>query len=969
MTQRVCYEQGLQLHVGRKGLVETARGDSGGSPLPSWKLYENPFYDGLAAAVVAAASAAAAVAMAGKQPGGAATEADHIEEAESIACKKRFRNTTRASSASPPASRATLAPAGEHQRGEKGRWMQNEGLKAGASTMANGSNFFATSVRRDLAGRVSTTLCPEEIQGTAVMADENVNLAKTHRPTSMQGAFGNYANVHMMQGGLSSKDMKAGNRARSRATSKVNEPSGHGASISRPEPHREEASMDMVSRVLVEENTAFLDTKPMSMPVSCEHIESSCSPRSHLQPRPPSSNSDSPCSSKPIKAPKASTKSPQFNRSSQPISPPLKTITLMRPRPAGDLLRVRNSAVKSASSSHRSPLLGDDVEKLPPHPDNLHFAESGIITSPRDYLKALNRSRVGTEEKKMESSPVVSALSEELKRALTRVQELERFQTSARKEVDGLLKRFADEKALLRNREQEKIQAAVFSIEEELDKERKLRKKLESDNRKLSRSLADANKTVVKAEKELDKERKARQLMEDVCDELAREIGEDKAEVEELKREHASAREEMEEERRTLQMTEAWREERVQMKLSEAKYELEERCVALDKLKLELEMYLSSRQAQEGVDFFYDNQGEDFRTATEKLKADTSWSMLLLENGSSYAPQSQDDGLSSDEIHSLRLSRDNIRSQSEWAAYSDARVRDRAKWAIDYAKEESGRFIASDNVIKEESDKVISPINAFHDAHNSSSWFSPKPISRWGNSKASIAGLPGRHDGLTAFDDSDSGVERSLDEENGAEVGSNDADSIWGYAGENGFDNNYLERSKWSAEGDGSINALRNEVKEIASASEEERDSRAGSSPELGRRLTRGMYQNQGFYGGRGKHSQHALLMGARQNADDENTISLVAEFSPVYTHNANSTDFMAQREDWPVVPAYRSSSQGRRVAVPESSIPQGRRDLVQWVKPPRSNHSLQTTRPLDDRMRGLHLQPRQPKGRRRSAK
>ncbi|MCO5593332.1 hypothetical protein L7F22_047343 [Adiantum nelumboides] len=542
----------------------------------------------------------------------------------------------------------------------------------------------------------------------------------------------------------------------------------------------------------------------------------------------------------------------------------------------------------------------------------------------------------------MERSPVVSALSEELKRALTRVQELERFQTSARKEVDGLLKRFADEKALLRNREHEKIQAAVFSIEEELDKERKLRKKLELDNRKLSRNLADANKTVVKAEKELDKERKARQLMEDVCDELAREIGEDKAEVEELKREHARAREEMEEERRTLQMTEAWREERVQMKLSEAKYELEERCVALDKLKLELELYLSSRQAQ-GVESFYDNQGEDLRAATEKLKAETPWSMLLLDNGSSYAPQSQDEALSSDDIQSLRLSRDNIRSQSEWSAYSDVRVRDRAKWAIDYAREDTGRLMAS---------------------------VSPKPISRWGDANEPVAGLAGRLDGLTAFNDSDSGDERSFDEEHGGEVESNDDDSTWGYAGEDGYADNYAEKSKWIAEGDGSINALRDEVNEIASASEEERDSRTGSSPEVSRPKQgvrdRGLYLNQGFYGCGGKHNQHGLLVGARQNVDYENVLSSIVESSSVYKHSANSPNFMAQREDWSSVPVYCSSSQGRRGAIPEGSTFQGRRDLVQWIKPSRSNHnSLQTTILLDDSMSGRHLQPRRYSGRR----
>ena len=94
-------------------------------------------------------------------------------------------------------------------------------------------------------------------------------------------------------------------------------------------------------------------------------------------------------------------------------------------------------------------------------------------------------------------------------------------------------------------------------------------------NGKLAKELAEAKITIMRSLQDLEKERKARQLMEDVCDELAREIGEDKAQVEELKRESIKVREEVEEERKMLQMAEVWHEERVQMKLIEAKLTLE----------------------------------------------------------------------------------------------------------------------------------------------------------------------------------------------------------------------------------------------------------------------------------------------------------------------------------------------------------------------------------------------------------
>ncbi|BFI30049.1 hypothetical protein MPTK2_3g08580 [Marchantia polymorpha subsp. ruderalis] len=189
-------------------------------------------------------------------------------------------------------------------------------------------------------------------------------------------------------------------------------------------------------------------------------------------------------------------------------------------------------------------------------------------------------------------SSVVAALRMEVERARSKVHELEVAQKSARREIDALLKKMSDEKAVWRNKEQEKIRQAVQTVKLEMEEEKKVRRRVESVNRKMSRELVEANLAVAKAVNELERERKARELMEDVCDELAREIGEDKAEVEELKRESAKVREEVEEERKMLQMAEVWREERVQMKLAEARLEIEEKSSALDHLKMDLEAFL-----------------------------------------------------------------------------------------------------------------------------------------------------------------------------------------------------------------------------------------------------------------------------------------------------------------------------------------------------------------------------------------
>jgi hypothetical protein len=155
------------------------------------------------------------------------------------------------------------------------------------------------------------------------------------------------------------------------------------------------------------------------------------------------------------------------------------------------------------------------------------------------------------------------------------------------------LKKVQEEKASWKAKEQEIVQA----MKDELEEERKVRRRLEISNRKMTKDLVEANMATAKALHELEAERKNRQLMEDVCDELAREIGDDKQEREELKRESERVRDELEEERRMLQLAEVWREERVQMKLSEAKVALEEKSAALDVMRAELEAFLRGDNA------------------------------------------------------------------------------------------------------------------------------------------------------------------------------------------------------------------------------------------------------------------------------------------------------------------------------------------------------------------------------------
>ncbi|KAL6954673.1 hypothetical protein U1Q18_024071 [Sarracenia purpurea var. burkii] len=198
-------------------------------------------------------------------------------------------------------------------------------------------------------------------------------------------------------------------------------------------------------------------------------------------------------------------------------------------------------------------------------------------------------------DQKAPDNSAISALKKELEHARVRIHELEAERRSSKKKLEHFLKKLSDERSSWRSREHEKIRAIIDDVKSDLNRERKNRQRLEILNSKLVNDLADAKLSAKRYIQDYEKERKARELIEEVCDELAKEIGEDKAEVEALKRESMKLREEVEEERKMLQMAEVWREERVQMKLVDAKVTLEEKYSQMNKLVADLETFLNTR--------------------------------------------------------------------------------------------------------------------------------------------------------------------------------------------------------------------------------------------------------------------------------------------------------------------------------------------------------------------------------------
>ncbi|KAJ4977719.1 hypothetical protein NE237_008499 [Protea cynaroides] len=153
-----------------------------------------------------------------------------------------------------------------------------------------------------------------------------------------------------------------------------------------------------------------------------------------------------------------------------------------------------------------------------------------------ELLKVLNRIW-GLEEHHSSSMSLVSALRVEIDCARMQIEQLIQEQRSDHGEINYLMKRFAEEKAAWKTKEQERIQAAIDSIAGDLDIERKLRRRAENLNKKLGKELAETKASLSKVIKEFESERRVREVMEEACEALARNIGEDKAEVDELKRE------------------------------------------------------------------------------------------------------------------------------------------------------------------------------------------------------------------------------------------------------------------------------------------------------------------------------------------------------------------------------------------------------------------------------------------------
>ncbi|XP_031281447.1 uncharacterized protein At5g41620-like [Pistacia vera] len=214
-----------------------------------------------------------------------------------------------------------------------------------------------------------------------------------------------------------------------------------------------------------------------------------------------------------------------------------------------------------------------------------------------ELLKVLNRIW-SLEEQHASNVALIKALKTELDHSRVRIKELLRDQQVDRHEIDDLVKQITEDKLVRKSKEQDRIHAAVQSVRDELEDERKLRKRSESIHRKLGRELSEVKSSFSNALKDLEREKKSRTLLEDLCDEFALGIKDYEQEVHALKQKSDKDwAGKADCDRLILHISESWIDERMQMKLEEAHGGFPEKQSIVDKLGFEIETFLQAKRS------------------------------------------------------------------------------------------------------------------------------------------------------------------------------------------------------------------------------------------------------------------------------------------------------------------------------------------------------------------------------------
>ncbi|XP_042436483.1 uncharacterized protein At5g41620-like [Zingiber officinale] len=241
------------------------------------------------------------------------------------------------------------------------------------------------------------------------------------------------------------------------------------------------------------------------------------------------------------------------------------------------------------------------------------------------------------EEQQESNAALVKALKMELEHAQARIKELMQERHAFHNEMDRLGEQINEANIIRRNKEHQKIQKAVQSIKEELEDERRLRRRSESLHRKLGRELSQAKAACMNVARDLEKVSKTNLLLEELCDAFAKGISDYEHEVRLLKQKSLKVCDHKVD-RLVLHIAEAWLDEREQMNIAEAQGDLSNRSMVTDRLGSEIEAFIQANRSDEinNGNVFEKDGKQEINVRRQSLE-----SMHL--NGTTSAPQDAED--------------------------------------------------------------------------------------------------------------------------------------------------------------------------------------------------------------------------------------------------------------------------------------------------------------------------------------
>uniref|UniRef100_A0ACD6ANN8 Uncharacterized protein n=1 Tax=Avena sativa TaxID=4498 RepID=A0ACD6ANN8_AVESA len=262
------------------------------------------------------------------------------------------------------------------------------------------------------------------------------------------------------------------------------------------------------------------------------------------------------------------------------------------------------------------------------------------------------------------TASLLSALCSELDHARAHARQLAKEQSRrSGSEVELLKRRLAAEARAWKSRQREKVAATMRVVADELEGEKRSRLRAERVNAKLGKALAETGSSLEAAERELERERRERERLEKVCDELVRGGTSSSS---------SRAHEELDKEQEMLRLADELREERVQMKLLEARLQLEGKNVVVERLRGELEAFLETKmqdhkESPSAADASHDHHASEAEAANGIARVAVSKNT----DGESHEVDSQ-----GSDMHSIELNIEGNIKDCGWSYSTAANSRD-----------------------------------------------------------------------------------------------------------------------------------------------------------------------------------------------------------------------------------------------------------------------------------------------------